>query len=301
MRIVNLIIISLIFQAVAFAQSPPGLSPIRECSAMPQYLKKIGFDPKKVSFTTSDRYRKGLLCIEMGKNSRTFQHPTWKSAGTLAPIAIDEVGNVYVGPMPIVNIYENDPFKQTILYKVDKINAEMEPYIELPKGGIPSAHNAFGIMGLAYNCIDQFLLATSVSGSTIKEERGMIFCIDVKSPTPKITDTLFNIDAIGIGLAYFDGEKRVFFGKARTSEIYSIAISSEGKFIGEPRFELSLEDLGLRGDDKARKIRCKQKDILVIYGVEFNFNLIAPAEKQETIYTFMYDAVNKKWILKGIE
>ena len=106
---------------------------------------------------------------------------------------------------------------------------------------------------------------------------------------------------MGCGLAYMAEEKRLFFGKARTPEIYSIAVTNEGKFISEPRLELSLSDLGPRGDDRARKIRFNAQGQMVIQGVSFYFNLTAPTEKQETTYLFRYDAMRQRWLLEGVQ
>ena len=36
---------------------------------------------------------------------------------------------------------------------------------------------------------------------------------------------------------------------------------------------------------------------MIIFGIEFNYNLTAPTEKQETIYRFRYDVEEKKWVL----
>jgi hypothetical protein len=45
-----------------------------------------------------------------------------------------------------------------------------------------------------------------------------------------------------------------------------------------------------------RKIRPDETGNLVVNGIEFNFNLIASREKQETVYMFMYDEEERKWI-----
>lgn len=34
---------------------------------------------------------------------------------------------------------------------------------------------------------------------------------------------------------------------------------------------------------------------MLVYGVEFNFNLTAPTEKQETLYEFVWNEEEKKW------
>ena len=34
---------------------------------------------------------------------------------------------------------------------------------------------------------------------------------------------------------------------------------------------------------------------MIVFGIEFGFNLIAPTEKQETVYRFRYDAAKDAW------
>jgi hypothetical protein len=59
---------------------------------------------------------------------------------------------------------------------------------------------------------------------------------------------------------------------------------------------LSLEGLGPRGDDKAKKIVFTPKGEMNIEGYEFGFNLIAPTEKQVTNYLFRYNPNTENWI-----
>jgi hypothetical protein len=37
---------------------------------------------------------------------------------------------------------------------------------------------------------------------------------------------------------------------------------------------------------------------MIVAGIEFSVNLIAPTEKQETIYRFIYDSKAQKWVRK---
>jgi hypothetical protein len=167
----------------------------------------------------------------------------------------------------------------------------------LPTLAAPNAENPFGLMGLAYDCDTKVIYATSIAGSTREKENGRIFALDRQ--TYQILDTLNNIDCLGIGVVYIQGEKRLMLGKARNGAILSIGLSPEGKFVGSRRKELSLEGLGPRGDDIARKIRVLPDGALQIQGVEFYFNLIAPTEKQETKYLFKF--MNQKWLLMKVE
>jgi hypothetical protein len=92
------------------------------------------------------------------------------------------------------------------------------------------------------------------------------------------------------------GEKKLYYGSARRPVIYSILLTKAGKFDGIPKEELSLDMLGPRGDDKARRIRFDKNGDMLIYGIEFNYNLTAPTEKQESFYRFRYYSDVKKWM-----
>ncbi|MEO8406469.1 MAG: hypothetical protein ABI480_17795, partial [Chitinophagaceae bacterium] len=111
-----------------------------------------------------------------------------------------------------------------------------------------------------------------------------------------IIDKLEGIDAIGLCVGSITGEKKLYIGSSRSSTIYTVAIDSKGEFNGKPQQEFSLDMMGPRGDDKARRIRFDKNGVLQINGIEFNYNLTAASEKQETIYYFKYDTTTKKWI-----
>lgn len=140
------------------------------------------------------------------------------------------------------------------------------------------------------------MYASSIAGSTRNEEKGVIYSIDVGAK--KVIDQLSGIDAMGIRVTAFTGERRLYFGKIRASGIWSVGVNPNGTFADDPRFEVSLADAGPRGDDIAREIKINQKGEMTVYGVEFQYNLIAPTEKQETLYTLIYDHQLKKWQLQ---
>jgi hypothetical protein len=75
----------------------------------------------------------------------------------------------------------------------------------------------------------------------------------------------------------------------------SMAIDAQGKPVGDSQFELSLDGLGPRGDDRGRRINFAPNGDMLIWGIEFNVNLIAPAEKIETLYRF--SKKNNTWTL----
>lgn len=266
------------------------------CQQIPAFVRGLGFG-NQVSLSTSDRFIQGLILVE---GERKYQHPSWKSAGSLAPIQRDAQGNVYAAPAPWIDTLENKPDAQNKVYRVDANTQEMKEFVDLPKAKNPTAENPFGVLGLTFDCDTSSLYAASVSGSTRKETNGGIFQIDAK--TGKIVSQKQGIDAIGLGVFNSAKGKRLYYGLARASEIWSIDLNDDGSFAGDSRKEFSFAEFGTRGDDKARRINFAQNAQgfeIIVFGIEFGFNLIAPSEKQETVYRFRYDMAKDKWIFQS--
>ena len=75
-------------------------------------------------------------------------------------------------------------------------------------------------------------------------------------------------------------------------------MNDDGSFSGAAKREILFENIGSRGDDKARRINFVQNAQgfeMDVFGIEFGFNLIAPTEKQETIYRYRYDLAKDGW------
>lgn len=275
---------------------------VTSCQQQPRFIGVAGFNPKISALSTSERRLKGLVLIQFGANPadtagrKTWQHPSWSQFGSMGPIATDENGNVFTAPIPVVNELDNPREKQNTIYRTESQSGEMKPFVNLPIPETHSDENGFGLLGLFYDCHAGLLYASSVAGSARNEEKGVIYAIDPVSG--EIRDKLSNVDAMGLCVAGITGEKRLYYGSSRTSDIYSVELSKNGKFTGSPRKEFSLDLLGPRGDDKARRIRLDKKGSLVVFGVEFNYNFTAPTEKQETVYHFNYDEEQKKWFFK---
>lgn len=257
------------------------------CQKIPPFVRTLGFG-NNVAFSTSDRKAQGLVLVE---GERVYQHPSWKIAGSLAPITRDGSGNTFVAPAPWIDVLENKPDEQNKVFKVDGQTQEMKQFVTLPKAAESSSQNPYGALGLAFDCDTNSIYVSSIAGSTRDQINGRIFQL---STDGKILSQLDKTDAIGLAVFNSAKGKRLFFGQARNPEIWSVALDDKGNFSGDARKEVSLENLGTRGDDKARRITFSTNE-MVIFGIEFNFNLIAPSEKQETVYRYQYDANSDSW------
>ena len=273
-----------------------------ECKRQPLFINKFGFDPTRAAISTSERHIMGVALIELdlktGQRGKIHQQPSWRDAGYMSGIAIDELGNVYAIPAPTVNILYNKPEEQNWVYKIDAQSGEMKRFVELPAAASPTVQNPYGTLGIFYDCDTRTLFVSSVLGSTQSTEKGRIFAVELS--TQKISIVAENIDIMGIGIAKIGNKRLLMMGKTRSSDIYSLELDANNKPISKPNFAFTLDDLGPRGDDRARKIRYINNN-LQINATSFYYNLTAPTEKPETAYTFTYNPAQQKWQLLRYE
>ncbi len=272
---------------------------ITTCQAQPAYVKATGLNPARSALSSSEKKIMGLVLVEIPANPadaagrRTWQHPTWKQFGWMGSITTDDKGNAYTAPAPVINVLNNPTDKQNTIYKVNTQTAEMSALASLPLTDSITHENAYGVLGLFFDCHAHKLYASSVAGSTRSSEKGILYLIDPESG--KVEDRITGTDALGLCVGGITGTKRLYYGSSRTPDIFSVELDKAGRFKGSARKEFSLDLLGPRGDDKARRIRFDKNGDMLIFGVEFNFNLTAPTEKQETLYRFRYDEESKEW------
>lgn len=271
------------------------------CKGNSAFIKTMGFDPRFSYFSTSDMKVMGLQLLQSDQPGnpqarivKTFQHPSWKKGGYLAPILIDQSGNIYTSPAPFINILNNPIANNNTIYRIDAQSGEMQEFMRLPAADSINEQNPFGIIGMIYLCETGTLYVSSVAGSRLHKEDGHIYAIDIKSKT--IIDQLDHTDALGLGISYAAGKRQLFFGSARNADVNMITLNAAGKFTGKPQMAFMLQNTGAGGDDRVRRIKADNSGNLQVYCMEFGFNLIAAREKKETLYTYSYDESEKKWI-----
>jgi hypothetical protein len=272
-----------------------------DCKAQPAFIKNIGFDTKRSAFSTSEKGQKGIALLQLNSPSDTFkggkrfyQHPSWTVAGSMGPILLDPQGNCFVAPVPVINLIDNPIPKQNILFKINSQTGIMDKFLELPVIDSLGVTNPYGIVGLAYLCESNTIYISTIQGSTRQQEKGIIYSVNQGG---NIIDKIENTDAFGIGTAYVNDGRYIYYGSARTPDIYQISLTEEGKFNSKPTLAASLSNLGARGDDKARKIRFDKTGKMEVFAIEFNYNLTAPTEKQETKFLFNWNEETKLWEL----
>jgi hypothetical protein len=274
-----------------------GITPCRKSAP---FIKQIGIDPTISAFSTNEVRMKGVVLIQFPKmagdtaNKKIYQDSTWKQFGNMGSLTTDDNGNVYTAPLPVVNNLDFRISELNKIYKIDNATGKLDLFLSLPKPDTTVEIVPYAVLGVYYDCHGKKLYVASVSGSSRDQENGVIYVIDIN--TKKIIDQLKGYDAAGIFVGGTNGEKRLYFGSTRKPNVYSVALTKDGKFKNNDiKTELTLDQLGPRGNDKARRIRCDKFGNLIIYGIEFNYSLAAQTNKPETGYQFNYNEIDKKW------
>ena len=305
----------IVFVALAYVMTPnsqnpqskPALtafSPRNLCKAPPAFMRSLsanqGFSTGS-ALSTSERDLIGLAVVDFdpqsGQRVRAWQHPSWRTAGNLSALALDQRGDVYVIPAPRVNLMENPPALQNRLYRIDSNTGEMTLALEFPVAAAVNQRNPYAGLGLSYDCALDSLFLTSVAGSTPREQRGNVFRIALR-PSVKIASTLAGVDMFAVTSAGKADQVAVLVGSARSAELLQIERDANGNFpanaVATPW--LSIAGLGPDGNDRARKIEIAPDGTGSVRGTRFAYNLAQPsAQEQATRYLFAFDAGTQRY------
>jgi hypothetical protein len=262
------------------------------CQGFPQFAPSYGFTGG-VIIDTSIPDRMGLVLRDPSQPGKGFQHPSWTKAGNLGPFATDKDGNVYVGPVPKINLLDNPLAGANTIWKVDTTSAEMQPLLDLPAAAPPSERNPFGILGLAYDCDTKTLYASSVAGSGPTSEVGRLYQIDLVAR--KVVSQLDGVDALSIVVAHTPEGRRLFYGAARQGLIFSVGLDERGSFTGTPRQEVDMAALGADPSERARRLVVSD-NALDITGIPFTFSLAVRGSDAAKHHAARYDATTSTWL-----
>ena len=275
-----------------------GMSP---CRSSALFIKDIGFDPTRSDLSTTEPGMVGVVLVEHPRKAadslskRTYQDVSWTQSGWMGNTTVDIDGNIYTAPFPKEN-ETNIPLKQrNKVFKIDAKTGKMDVLTELPKPDSTADTVPFAVLGIYYDCHGKKLYVSSVSGSTKTEENGIIYVIDPS--TGKVVDQIKGHDADAVFVGGFTGEKRLYFGGLRTSDICSIQLTGDGKFKGKARSEGTLLHPGNSRKDRARSIRFDGNGNMLVSASQFDFTLAGARSEKETSYKFSYTKDRKKWKL----
>lgn len=283
-------------------RGPFKLGVANACQAMPAFINQTGIGAQ-VAIDTQQRGYMGLRLLNP-QTRKTWQHPTWDDVGHVGAFTRDNAGNIYVAPTPEVSLANNPPALQNRIYKIDTNTGEMSLWLDLPAVAPPSLSNPFGTMGLFYDCDTDSLYASSLAGSEARQVHGRIYRIDLASQQVKAQ--LEAVDAIGIGVFNGIEHKRLYFGSARSSDVYSVALDARGDFTPELRHEFALASLPEGNTTSVRKfefVKKQEQYVMQLKETEFGFRLLAENNPRKRVYRFIYQSAQDRWEFKesGLE
>lgn len=268
------------------------------CKQNPKFITSLDFS-KESFLTTSLLRRDGLFLVGQSSSGeqKIFQHSSWKEQGNLGGFVLDEEGNIYVFPVPMINLINNPPEKQNIIYRVDSKTGIMSEWLKLPKNN-NNKKQPFGILGLVYDCNLRALFASTVYDSEINNEKGKIYKIELKSKIP--TEVINGTDVFGLVTFKSGNDYGILYGLARNSRVYYQKINRQGMPIGKVELFFNLETLPNVQDDKPKKISINSNNEVVVRGLEFDFNLIAPTDIVNRDYYFELSD-KRQWKFKNFK
>ena len=287
-------------QATATTAKPsqPTLRGTMACRRLPAFTSQLDLSDSAF-FGTNVAGHTGLAIADPPANS-VLQDDTWDDAGNLGPYVLDGLGNVWTAPVPLTSLEMNPAEQQNKIYRVDTNTAKMVEYVELLPARPPSEFNPFGIVGLTYDCETNSLYAASLMGSTPTEEVGRIFRVDLDDNAATLV--MEGKDAMGLGVAEGPDGKRLYYGLARSGDVWSLPLDAAGDAAGDSRLEFSLAALsGTATSDRAQRISVDDDGNLEIKGVEFTYSLRISGQTVPTIYVVHLDGETGKWTFVSAE
>ncbi|MEZ5030637.1 MAG: hypothetical protein R2787_04490 [Saprospiraceae bacterium] len=242
---------------------------------------------------------KGFAILEGQPEGKRLVLPEWSSAGSLGPYVLDLEGNIYVAAVPYVSLEDNPPHEQNRIYRVDTQTGHMAIWADLKAEHLPSRDNPYGVVGLAYDCESDRIFACTVAGSDPMTQRGQI--VSIHRLTGDLRIEVEHLDAVGLGIYVGKGQKRLYYGSARSPAVYSFPLDRDGRVTGTQRMEVDLSTIQGAAFDCAHRIRFFTDGRMEIKGIEFGFSLQAASDARRHLYYFQYQPGQDTWSFLSME
>ena len=286
------------------AASTEGMRAAYTCSEQPKFIPKVGMQ-QPVAIDTQQSLFAGLVVKELRPPKRVFRHPSWDQTGYLASTVRDAEGNIYAVPTPSIGLDKNPLERRNYVYKVDSASGQMQVFSRLPVREETTQANPFGTLGLTLDCDTKVLFVSTVADSTPSEINGVIYRVALSNG--EVLSKWSGVDAIGLGIFDHGDGKRLYYGDARSSSVWSVGLDQSGDFQQpiEPVHEFSLLGLKNGNSTQVRKIRFRKDRqhgfVMVASETEFAYRLTARGVKPYRHYKFIRDKDNQRWQHIGFE
>lgn len=255
-------------------ESIGGFKKQSSCARHPQFLSTLNVT-HPITIDLSQQQFKGLAFL-YGKNFSQVIHPkSWENFEHFSTYALDKQGNVFLAPMPFISIKPTTFNLQKNIYKLDSLTGRISIFIHFDEV-LPSASNPYGIVSLVYDCTDETLWVSAIDESNYREEKGVIYHVDIKSK--EILQKVEGTDALTLRLLKSKNGKFLLAGSARKNALYAFKIEQQ-KIVKDSKIKL-LELPS--ANERIRKIKIKKENILELQTIPFSYTLVAEtSDKKE--------------------
>jgi len=237
------------------------------CARHPQFLSHLNVT-QPVTIDLSQQQFKGLAFL-YGKNFSKVIHPkAWETFEHFSTYALDKQGNIFLAPMPFISIKPTTFNLQKNIYKLDSLTGKISIFMHFDEV-LPSASNPYGIISLVYDCDDDTLWVSAIDESNYREEKGVIYHIDIKSK--EILQKVEGMDALTLRLLNSKNGKFLLLGSARKNVLYGFKIEQQ-KIVSDSKIKL-LELPS--ANERIRKIKITKENLLELQTIPFSYTLIA--------------------------
>jgi len=275
--LISLLIVVLVAFMVIVKKSEEPMVKIKEtmgefkkqssCVRHPQFLSTLNIT-HPVTIDLSQQQFTGLAFL-YGKNFSQVLHPkAWENFEHFSTYALDKKGNVFLAPMPFISIKPTTFNLQKNIYKLDSLTGKISIFIHFDEV-LPSASNPYGIISLVYDCDDDTLWVSAIDESNYREEKGVIYHIDIKSK--KILQKIEGTDALTLRLLKSKNGKFLLAGSAKKNALYAFKIEQQ-EIVQNSKIKL-LELPS--ANERIRKIKIRKENILELQTIPFSYTLVA--------------------------
>lgn len=269
------------------------------CAQLPPFIDGLDLQQPVAIDTTITRLP-GVVLRETAGKKRMYRHESWKMTGHVGSTVRDSQGNIFVIPIPSIDLETNPLEKRNRVYRIGAKTGVMTLFAELPMPSESSQDNPFGTLGLALDCQTNSLYVSSVAASTQAKVNGVIYRLDAVSA--RILDKYQGFDAMGMAVFNHRTGKRLYFGDTRSSSIYSVLLNAKGNFIKPTiaKYEASLLHVKNGDSTQVRKIRFGKdragQHVMTVSDSEFAYRMQADTSRRYRSYVFNWSQEQQRWM-----
>ena len=143
----------------------------QSCKRAPDFIMELGFNPSASALISTERRTMGVVLVQYKdiKNpslglSKRHVDPSWRTAGYVSTVTLDNKGNAYILPSAMVNTIHNPADGQNTIHRINGKTGKMRPFLKLPYIKPPGKENAFGLMGCHFDCGNGSVMVSSIAG-----------------------------------------------------------------------------------------------------------------------------------------